>query len=142
MISEDKVKLMTSIAILEKREGKHCFSINRYFRSDYISKHMIRAFVIYTIAVCFCLLLWLICNVEAVMEAFSSDGLIALGKTLGFYYTLGLVLYLFVAYWVYYRRYEYASRKLKVYAARLKTLDKRYEFQDKTRRLAREGHKL
>lgn len=25
MISEDKVKLMTSIAILEKREGKHCF---------------------------------------------------------------------------------------------------------------------
>ncbi|HIR44615.1 MAG TPA: hypothetical protein IAC92_04615, partial [Candidatus Ventrisoma faecale] len=54
----------------------------------------------------------------------------------------GLVLYLFVAYWVYYRRYEYASRKLKVYAARLKTLDKRYEFQDKTKRLAREGHKL
>ena len=45
MISEDKVKLMTSIAILEKREGKHCFSINRYFRSDYISKHMILSLI-------------------------------------------------------------------------------------------------
>lgn len=83
MISEDKVKLMTSIAILEKREGKHCFSINRYFRSDYISKHMIRAFVIYTIAVCFCLLLWLICNVEAVMGSVQLRRAHRTGKDVG-----------------------------------------------------------
>lgn len=37
MLNEDKIKLMTGIALFEKREGKHIFPANRYFRSDYIS---------------------------------------------------------------------------------------------------------
>ena len=31
MLNEDKIKLMTGIALFEKREGKHIFPANRYF---------------------------------------------------------------------------------------------------------------
>lgn len=142
MISEDKVKLMTSIAILEKRKGRKCFSINRYFRSDYVSKHMIRAFVIYTAAMGVCALLWLVCNIETLAASLDLDGITALGKQAGLYYLAGLAVYLLITYWVYYRRYDYAAGNLKIYTAKLKKLEKRYEFQDKTKRLAREGHRL
>ena len=49
MLNEDKIKLMTGIALFEKREGKRIFPVNRFFRSDYISRHMFRSFFSYTI---------------------------------------------------------------------------------------------
>lgn len=46
MLNEDKIKLMTGIALFEKREGKHIFPANRYFRSDYISGRILRSFLL------------------------------------------------------------------------------------------------
>ncbi len=44
MLSEEKIKIMTSLAMFEKHEGKRIFPINRYFKSDYISSKLIRSF--------------------------------------------------------------------------------------------------
>ena len=49
MLNEDKIKLMTSIAMFEKREGKHIAPANRFFRSDYISGRIMRSFFVYTV---------------------------------------------------------------------------------------------
>ena len=46
-------------------------------------------------------------------------------------YLVGLAVYLLIAGVVYWRRYEYASRGMKVYVAKLKRLEKRYEMQGK-----------
>ena len=40
---------------------------------------------------------------------------------------------------VYRKRYEYARRGMKVYVAKLKRLEKRYEFQSRTKELTKEG---
>ena len=48
MLNEEKIKLMTSIGMFEKREGRRIFMVNRFFRSDYIGRHGLRAFLGFT----------------------------------------------------------------------------------------------
>ena len=48
MLNEDKIKLMTSISMLEKKEGKYLFPVRQYFRSDYIGKNHLKALTGYT----------------------------------------------------------------------------------------------
>ena len=38
MVKEDKVILMTKLAMYEQNEGKESIPVSRYYRSDYISK--------------------------------------------------------------------------------------------------------
>ena len=64
MLNEDKIKLMTGIAMFEKREGKRIFPVNRYFRSDYISRHMFRSFFSYTICYLLCAMIWVLYYME------------------------------------------------------------------------------
>ena len=36
MISKDKIRLMTDLAIYEKRHEEDVFKINKYYKADYI----------------------------------------------------------------------------------------------------------
>ena len=114
MLNEDKIKLMTSISMLEKKEGKYLFPVRQYFRSDYIGKNLLKALIGYT----FC---WILGGALWAAAA----------------YILGLVLYLIIAYVVYAGRYEHGVRGMKVYVSKLKRLDKRYEFQNRTKEMGR-----
>ncbi len=49
MLSEEKIKIMTNLAMFEKHEGKRIFPINRYFKSDYVSSKLFRSFFSYTL---------------------------------------------------------------------------------------------
>ena len=55
------------------------------------------------------------------------DTLIEVGMKAGVIYLAGLVVYLIISLCVYAKRYDYASLGMKVYMAKLKRLDKRYE---------------
>ena len=44
MLSEEKIKIMTNLAMFEKNEGNRIFPVNRYFKSDYISSKLLRSF--------------------------------------------------------------------------------------------------
>ena len=44
-----------------------------------------------------------------------------------------------ITFLVYRKRYEYARRGMKVYVAKLKRLEKRYEFQGRSKELTKEG---
>ena len=54
-------------------------------------------------------------------------------------YVTGLILYLIITWFVSSRRYEYARRSMRVYIAKLKRLEKRYDVQNRTRELTKEG---
>jgi hypothetical protein len=49
MINEEKVKIMTKLAMYEKGEGKKHLPISRYYRSDYIGLALIKNFFLVTI---------------------------------------------------------------------------------------------
>lgn len=139
MLNEDKIKLMTGIAMFEKREGKAIFPANRYFRSDYISSRMLRSFFSYTLCYILCVLVWVLYSIERLLNAVNLDELIVMAKTAALFYAAGLIVYLIITFLVYCKRYEYARRGMKVYVAKLKRLEKRYEFQSRSKELMKEG---
>ena len=127
MLNEEKIKLMTGIAMFEKKAVKEVFPVNHYFKSDYISSHMIRSFIAYTLTCVLCLCLWLLYSIEDILNTLDPEALLATAKHMGFYYAAGLVIYLFITYWIYARRYDFASKSMKVYQAKLRRLEKKYE---------------
>lgn len=139
MLNEDKLKLMTGIAMFEKREGKRIFSVHRYFRGDYISKNMFRSFFSYTFCYILGVLIWTLYNIEQLLNTMNLDEVIAIAKNGTYLYLAGLILYLFITCIVYWKRYEIAKRGMRVYVAKLKRLEKRYEFQSRTRELTKGG---
>ena len=124
MLNEEKIRLMTGIAMFEKKAVKETFPVNRYFKSDYVGSHMIRSFIVYTVAWMLCFALWLLYKFE-----FSFFVLVSSARTVGLYYLAGLALYLFITYRVYSRRYSEAVQNMKIYQAKLKRLERRYEAQ-------------
>ena len=48
MLNEEKIRLMTGIAMFEKEANKEIFPVTRYFKSDYISSRLIRSFLAYS----------------------------------------------------------------------------------------------
>lgn len=138
MLNEDKIKLMTGIAMFEKKEGKRIFSVNRYFRGDYISSHLLRSFFCYTFCYLLCLVIWILYNSERLLNVMDLGEVIYIGKRGMFLYLAGLVFYLIVTAVVYSRRYDYAKRGMKVYVTKLKRLEKRYEFQSRAKELTKE----
>ena len=127
MLSEEKIKIMTNLAMFEKKEGNRIFPVNRYFKSDYISSKLLRSFFSYTLSFLLGIVLWVLCDIEKWLNVMWIESLIELGMKVGAIYLAGLVDYLIISLCIYARRYDYASRGMKVYMAKLKRLDKRYE---------------
>ena len=127
MLSEEKIKIMTNLAMFEKKEGNRLFPVNRYFKSDYISSKLLRSFFSYTLSFLLGIVLWVLCDIEKWLNVMWIESLIELGMKVGAIYLAGLVVYLIISLCIYARRYDYASRGMKVYMAKLKRLDKRYE---------------
>ncbi|MDO4267757.1 MAG: hypothetical protein Q4C73_04725 [Eubacteriales bacterium] len=139
MLNEDKLKLMTSIAMFEKREGKAVFPASCYFKSDYISSRMLRSFFYYSFCYLLCLLIWILYSMDWLLNASNLDEVIGMAVRAFLLYAGGLAAYLAVTFFVYRKRYEYARRGMKVYVAKLKRLEKRYEFQSRSKELTKEG---
>lgn len=127
MLNEEKIRLMTGIAMYEKKAEKEIFPVNCYFKSDYIGSHLIRSFVSYTLTGVVCLALWLLYRFDELLDTMDITVLLDMAKRIGFYYVAGLFLYLVITWWIYRSRYDTASKGLKVYQAKLKRLEKKYE---------------
>ena len=129
MLNEEKIRLMTGIAMFEKKAEKESFPVNRYFKSDYVGSHMIRSFISYTITCILCFTLWLLYQFEDILNTMDIEVLISWGRTIGIYYAAGLVIYLLITHRVYSRRYDAALKNMKIYQAKLRRLERRYEVQ-------------
>ena len=132
MLNEEKIKLMTSIGLFEKREGRRIFPVNRFFRSDYIGRYLLKSFLGYTLCWMLGTALVVVYKAEDLLSAFDFSKIRGLAGWYGIGYAVGLGGYLLITCVVYWRRYEYASRGMKVYMVKLKRLEKRYEMQGRT----------
>lgn len=129
MLNEEKIRLMTGIAMYEKKAEKEIFPVTRYFKSDYVGSHMIRSFIAYTFVCLIVLAMWILYQIENILNAMDITVLLSSAKYIGILYVAGLFLYLFVTYMVYSKRYDTASKSLKVYQTKLRRLEKKYNAQ-------------
>lgn len=129
MLNEEKIRVMTGIAMFEKKAKKEILPARRYFKSDYIGSHLIRSFLTYTFACAICLALWVLYQLENLLNAMDFSMLLESARNIGIFYAAGLLVYLLVTCWVYARRYDKASKSMKIYQAKLRRLEKKYESQ-------------
>lgn len=75
MLNEDKIKLMTELALFEKKHASQMKTVNQYFKSDYISRNLLRGFISYTLCSILLFGMWILFNVEVVLSSIGMDEL-------------------------------------------------------------------
>ena len=110
MLNENKIKMMTKMAIYEKNEGRQMIKNSRYFKGDYVAFGVLRTLIATTFAYIIMVILYVLCNLEKLVADINSLDYAAVGKRLRIYH----------------------SRKgLKKYFSRLNKLERFYDSQRK-----------
>lgn len=143
MLSEDKIRVMTRLAVFEKEHGKENEVASRFYKNDYISYHMIWAGIMTTIAYGFGLLLFFLLNFDKYMGQMHTMDLVKQGKMMALIYVCVLVVMLTISWFVYKKRYAEAQKYLNQYCDELRELEKIYnkELKREHMRLKQEGKK-
>ena len=89
MLNEEKIRQMTELALLKKSKGEQMFEIDNYFKEDYVGKHMLRSFFVYTVCFALVVVLAILYNLENLMSSMNPIGLLSVIYIL--IYVLGLI---------------------------------------------------
>ncbi len=126
MVNEDKIKLMTKLAVYEQGEGKKKLPVMQYFQGDYIVFNVIKTFLSITIAYGLILAIGVVLSSQYLMENIQKLSIEQLAGRIIFGYILVQALYLTIALLVYMKRYANAKRSVKRYYNQLKKLSSYY----------------
>lgn len=122
MLNEDKVKLMTHVAMYEKHSGRKNMKMTKYFRGDYVSWNMIKTAVAITIAYMLTAGCWVLYHLEYLMENLYTMDLVELVRQVLVYYIAVLVGYMILSYIIYTVKYSKAMKSLKRFRSSLKKI--------------------
>ena len=131
MINEEKVKLMTQIAMYEQGKGKKYLPVSRYYRSDYIGLALIKNFFLVTIGYVLAVAAVGVYFGEYLLENIHKMNLIAMGIYIIVGYVIALVGYSVVTYIQYSVRYYLAKKSVREYYSELTELSKIYAREEK-----------
>lgn len=131
MINEERVKQLYKIAIYEQNEEKEHRQTGLYYRSDYISKEVVKSFFSGSIAYVIMALLWVMSNWDLVMHQINTLEIIDTVIVMLVGYVLFLVVYLFATALVYYFRYKHSKKKLDEYVGDMKKAYNMFEREEK-----------
>lgn len=126
MLNEERVILMTKMASYEAGEGKKSMSLGRYFRGDYISLQLLRAFFCGTIAYLLGFGLYVLYDFETLIANIYKMDLIVFAQNVVTWYAILVVGYCVLTYAICTYRYAKAKKSLKCYYHNLKKLDSLY----------------
>ena len=131
MLNENKVKMMTKMAIYEKNEGKKMLRTAKYFKGDYVSLAVLKSTIATTFAFIIVALMVVLCNTESIIRQINSMDYAALGKKIIVYYVLALIVYAVIS--GIYSAYQYDKTRsgIKKYIMRLNKLERFYNLQRK-----------
>lgn len=133
MIDEERIYLMTKLALFEERHKAQLDGVNTYFRSDYIGRHMIKNGLRVTLAFMLMLAGWGLYNAETLIVDITKIDVTALGARILFLYAAVLCVFLVLTYAIQAVRYSRAREDLYEYQELLKKLEKVYRREDAQR---------
>ena len=93
MINEEKVKIMTKLAMYEQGKGRKYLPVSKYYRSDYIGLALIKNFFLVTIGYCLIVAAVAVYFGEYLLENIHKMNLIMLGVYIVIGYLIVLVAY-------------------------------------------------
>jgi hypothetical protein len=138
VLNEDKIKLMTELALYEKKEKKALYIAGTYFKKDYIHKHLLQSFFSFTVGYVLITVLLALYGIQFMLSVVNIFELTKMFKIYIFIYFFGLILYELLTVYIYARRYDKMKKKNGEYILRLTRLNKRYDFGGRSKELAKE----
>ena len=131
MINEEKVKIMTKIAMYEQGKGRKYLPVSKYYRSDYIGLALIKNFFLVTIGYIMAIAAVAVYFGEYLMENLHKMDLVSLGIYIIIGYVAALVGYSILTYIQYSVKYFKAKKSVKEYYTQLTELSKIYTREEK-----------
>ena len=131
MINEEKVKIMTKIAMYEQGKGRKYLPVSKYYRSDYIGLALIKDFFLVTIGYIMAIAAVAVYFGEYLMENLHKMDLVSLGIYIIIGYVAALVGYSILTYIQYSVKYFKAKKSVKEYYTQLTELSKIYTREEK-----------
>ncbi len=133
MLNENKVKMMTKMAIYEKNEGKRMLKMSRYYKGDFVTLGVLKSIIASTFAFAVIVIFFALCNMEKIVSEVNTMDYTLIAKKLGAYYILFLVVFCVIAGIVNAYQYDKSRAGLKKYLSRLNKLERFYNNQNKKR---------
>lgn len=126
MLNEDKVRLMSRMAMFETREGKEAIKIEKYTKKDYIFIQVIKTWVLSTIGFALVFLLALLLCIDFISVVLSAVNLSIILIAIVALYAACVILSVMYARKEAVSRYEEAKRLIKKYRKYVDELDVMY----------------
>lgn len=131
MINEEKVKIMTKIAMYEQGKGRKYLPVSKYYRNDYIGLALIKNFFLVTIGYIMAVAAVAVYFGEYLMENLHKMNLVSMGVYIIVGYVAALVGYSILTYIQYSVKYYKAKKSVKEYYIQLTELSKIYTREEK-----------
>ena len=139
MLNEDKIRLMNETARFAKKEEKMMKPAQRYFRGDYLAKHLLQSFFAFTISFALLFAVYSLYSLERLLNTVDVMEAVRYAEKAAVVYFAGLLVFEAITAAVYSRKYALSEKRREEHLMKLNRMKKRYEIQDKTRELAKEG---
>ncbi|MCI8426748.1 MAG: hypothetical protein HFJ03_04265 [Lachnospira sp.] len=133
MLNENKVKMMTKMAIYEKNEGKRMLKMSRYYKGDFVTLGILKSIIASTLAFAVMVIFFALCNMEKIVSEVNTMDYTLIAKKIGTYYIIFLVVFSIIAGIVNAYQYDKSRAGLKKYLSRLNKLERFYNNQNKKR---------
>ncbi len=133
MLNENKVKMMTKMAIYEKNEGKRMLKMSRYYKGDFVTLGILKSIIASTLAFAVIVIFFALCNMEKIVSEVNTMDYTLIAKKIGTYYIIFLVVFSIIAGIVNAYQYDKSRAGLKKYLSRLNKLERFYNNQNKKR---------
>ena len=126
LLNENKVKMMTKMAIYEKNEGRRMLKTARYFKSDYIAFGILKTLITTSIAYIIMLIMYVLYNMESIIKDINKIDYTEVGTNLIIGYVAMIAVFSAIAFVVYGKQYDNSRNGLKRYFSRLNKLERFY----------------
>jgi len=127
MVNENRVRLMTKMAIYEEHGGRQAIATGEYYKKDYVSVQMIKSFFTGTIAYCIIIGLLMCACGDSMLDKLVSLNVEKLFLLLAAIYLFFMFLYMGCTYLIACITYKKREKMRKVYERALKRLESMYE---------------
>ncbi len=127
MVNEEKVALMTKLALYEEKEGKKNLPMGKYYKEDYVSLHMVNTVIVATFSYILILAVIIFSHLEEMMSELANMDFIKVGKDIIIGYVAMVLIYVVISYIVYTIKFKRVRKSLNEYNGNLKKLYVMYE---------------
>lgn len=122
MLNNDKIKLMTKLALYEQSNGKKSLPASKYYKDDYLGLKLINSAIVATLAFLLTLVCIVFVNIETLIYDITTIDLVNVCRIVIVCYIAFMVLYLTISYIVYKIKYNMIKDEVKEYDDTLKAL--------------------